>query len=135
MARAAVKEGLLRGCPTCGTRVADADLGLRDFAWVNEALGNKLGLMDLDGVLTQASTGRMLVLEMKPRGAYITTGARLTFALLVKAGYQCWVLWDQGNGRVKFSELNEAGRPVKIRELLVERVARLVSQWWDEGLA
>jgi len=134
MSRTTVKDGVLRGCPVCGTPVAEAALGLRDYRWVNEALGNKLGLMDIDGVLSQAGTGRVLMLELKPRGARISTGARLTFALFVKAGFDCWVLWDQENGRVKLAELNDKGRPINFKDMTIKRAATLVKRWWDEGV-
>jgi len=120
--------------------VSEAHLGLRDFRWVNSALPGKLGLMDIDGVLTQASTGRVLVLELKPKGAPISVGARLTFGLLVRAGlelgrdYDVWYLWDQGKGRIKLGEAGEQGEPLNIRELTERRVVNLVVRWWEKGL-
>ncbi len=130
------REGLLRGCPLCGTPVAQADIGLRDFSWVNEALPGKLGLMDLDGVLTQASTGRVLVMGLKPRGAYIPTGERLTYALLAKLPlFDVWCVWDEGSGWCNFSELNTEGRPIRIRKLPIKTVANMVVRWWERGLS
>jgi hypothetical protein len=41
----------LRGCPTCGTRVHDLDLGLRDFRWVSSHLPGNVAPMDIDFVL------------------------------------------------------------------------------------
>lgn len=133
MARADVKEGILRGCPVCGTKVKDADLGLREYGWLNEALPGKVGLMDADAMLTQASTGRALFLEFKPRSERISTGARLTFALFVKAGFDVWVIWDVGKDRVKVGECNERGRTPVVREMTKKRAARLVALWWEEG--
>jgi hypothetical protein len=135
MARDKEREGELRGCPVCGTKVSEVDIGLRDYRWVNPALGNRLGLMDLDACLSQASTGRALFLELKPKGAFVSTGARLTFALLVKAGFDVWILWDQGNGRIKRGVCDENGRPKNVREHRADNVARMVARWWEQGLA
>lgn len=137
--RASEKEGKLRGCPTCGTKVTDAHIGMRDFGWVNEVLPGRLGLMDIDGTLTQASTGRVLMLELKPKGAPISMGARLTFALFVKAGFDVWYVWDQADPtryqRVKVAVANIDGSPGTIRELTKSRLANLVKGWWEDGLA
>lgn len=135
MARAHVKEGKLRGCPTCGTKVAEVDIGLRDFAWVNEALPGKLGLMDLDGCITQAATGRGLFLELKPHGAFISRGARLTFALLVSKGFEVWFAWDEGDGWVTFAPAREDGAPGRRRRMKASTLARKVRHWWDEGVS
>ncbi len=129
------KDGVLRKCPTCETPVPKSrNLGLRDFTWVNDALPDKLGLMDFDGVLTQYKTGRMLVLELKPRAARVSIGARLAFATLVKAGYDVWVLWDQGDGKVKVGKCVESGRTPNVRQYTKGHVAKMVRRWWEEGL-
>lgn len=134
--RKGMKDGELRKCPVCETPIADTvNLGLRDFSWVNDELGNRLGLMDFDGVLSQLKTGRMLVLEMKPKGARVSTGARLAFAALVRAGYDVWVLWDVGKGRLKLGECNDQGRTPVVRELTRRRAATLIRKWWEVGLA
>lgn len=136
MARAIEKDGILRKCPVCATPVKDATaLGLRNYEWVNQALGNKLGLMDFDGVLTQYKTGRMLVLEFKPPGAYISTGARLAFAMLVQAGYDVWILWEEKDGRVSVGICNDKGRPVTKLLMTVPDAAELVQDWWAMGFA
>lgn len=132
--RATEKHGILRGCPTCGTKVSQTALGLRDFQWVNEVLPGKLGLMDLDGCLSQAATGRALFLELKPKGERISIGARLTFALLVRSGFDVWVIWDMGSGRVKVAECNDSGRTPVVREMTKQRAANLVKAWWEAGL-
>ena len=134
MARKTVKNGILRGCPTCGTKVDTAHLGLRDFAWVNEVMPGKVGGMDFDFVLTQHRTGRMLVLEMKPKGAYISTGARLSFSLLVSAGYDVWLVWEQGDGTVKLAECNDQGRATNPAIMTEAEAAALILHWWESGL-
>jgi hypothetical protein len=135
MARADEREGTLRGCPVCETPIADTtSLGLRDFSWVNQELDNKLGLMDLDGFLSQYKTGRMLVLELKPARKPVMKGARLSFATLVRAGVDVWVIWDQGDGTVVLGECNDNGFTPKTHTLTVKETAVRVRDWWDEGL-
>ena len=131
------KDGVLRKCPTCETPVDQAtNLGLKDFAWANEALPGRLGLMDFDGVLHQSKTGRMLVMEFKPKGAIVSTGARLAFGGLVRDNprFEVWVLWDQGNGRVKIGKVNDKGRTPSVKEYTKAQAGVLVRRWWEEGL-
>lgn len=134
MARAKVKDGILRGCPTCGSKVDTVDLGLRDFRWLNESLPGKVGAMDLDCVLTQWKTGRMLVIETKPKGVYIPTGERLTFSTLVKAGYDVWIVWDQNDGNVMVGPCNDKGLPFQRELMSVSDAAAMVAAWWSEGV-
>ena len=127
--------GLLRRCPTCHTPVSEANLGLRDFAWVNEVLPGKLGLMDIDGALTQDATGRGLFFELKPRGETVSTGARLTFKALRRAGFDVWVIWDEGDGRhVVRGVCDRNGRVRNKVRMTRQRAAALVARWWQEGL-
>lgn len=119
----------------CGTKVDEADIGLRDFAWVNEHLPGKLGLMDIDGTLTQYRTGRVLMLELKPRGEVISEGARLTFALFVQKGFDVWLVWDEGDGWVEAAELDTNGEPYGTRRIRRSTLARKVLDWWNEGVS
>ena len=133
--RAKQKDGVLHKCPTCDTPVAESkQLGLRDFSWVNEKLPDKLGLMDFDGVLTQYKTGRVLICELKPRAARISIGARLAFSTMVMKGCDVWVIWDQGNGRVKIGKCIANGRTPMVREYTKAQAANLVRKWWEAGL-
>lgn len=133
MSRATQKDGLLRGCPTCGTRVSEADLGLRDYRWVNEALPGKVGGMDLDFCISQARTGRALFLEFKPAGGLVSTGARLTFKLLREKGFEVWVVWDRGD-IVDVSPVLLNGELGKKRILDRAALAEDIRAWWDAGL-
>lgn len=134
MSRANEKDGVLRKCPTCETPVAKAvNLGLKDFAWANEKLPGKLGLMDFDGVLSR-SGGRFLVLEFKPKAARVSIGARLTFGTLVSTGlFDVWVMWDLGNGRVKVGQCNDKGRTPTVKEYTLGQAGNMVAKWWEEN--
>lgn len=134
MARADVKDGVLRGCPVCGTPVEEAALGLRDFRWVNEVLPNHIGGMDVDFVLSQARSQRALHLELKPRGAPLSRGARLTLALYVQLGLDAWVVWDLGDGQVRRGLVDPRGQVRNIRTMTVTELAEDVAAWWDAGL-
>jgi hypothetical protein len=109
-------------------------MGLRDFRWVNDALPGKLGLMDIDGTLTQAQTGRVLMLELKPAGAYISKGARLTYKLFVRAGFDVWVVWDHEDGTVERGHFDRAGNIRGVARVTQEALAAEVVAWWEEGL-
>lgn len=135
MARETEKEGILRKCPVCETPVDEAvALGLRDYQWVNDALPGRLGLMDFDGVLSQSATGRMLVLEFKPKGGLVSRGARLTFRTLVGQGFDVWVLWEQGKNKVKLGMCDDTGWPQKPKLMTQAEAAALARKWWDDGL-
>jgi hypothetical protein len=133
VSRAHIKDGKLRGCPVCGTRVAQADIGLRDFSWVNEALPGRLGLMDIDGCLTQAATGRALMLELKPKGQVVSRGALLTYQLFWQKGIDVWLVQDEGDGQATVAELY-ADDFLPAHTLAVTELAEKVREWWDEGL-
>jgi hypothetical protein len=134
VARADVPEGKLRGCPVCSTKVAEADLKLRDFSWVNEALPGKVGLMDLDGVLSCAATGKTLILEMKPPGAFVSVGAKLTFRELVRKGCDVWVIWGpDSHGHVELAHVTKGGNLTSRVNLKLAEAAALVAQWWSEA--
>ena len=134
--RAQEKDGLLRGCPTCGTKVDAAQLGLRDYRWVNDYLPGKVGGMDLDFAITQRASGRALFLEFKPsETAPISTGARLTFELLRSHGFDVWVARERPDGQVRTQVLGPNGKPVS--DGLVtsrESLGRRVGRWWERGL-
>jgi len=97
-------------------------------------LPEHIGLMDIDGCLSQYSSGRVLMLELKPGSAPISTGARLTFALFVRAGIDVWVVWERGKARVKLGVCNKDGKVVNIREMTRRRCAQRIAEWWQKGL-
>lgn len=132
MARAQVTQGKLRGCPTCGTKVSEAELNLRDFSWVNEALPGKVGGMDIDFCISSARTGKTLMLEMKPPGAYISMGARLTFKEFVKKGCDVWVVWGPGeDGNVEVAHVMANGQLTSTYECSQDVLAHTIAVWWD----
>lgn len=133
MAREQEDQGLLRGCPTCGTKVKDVDLGLRDYRWVNEALPGRIGGMDIDFTINQARTGRVLLLEFKPAGATLSIGARLTFKLFVQKGCDAWVIWDHGD-TVEVASIDRDGQLGFIEKMSRKRLADRIRKWWDVGL-
>lgn len=137
MARAEVEGGKLRGCPVCGTKVAETQLRLRDFSWVNEALPGKVGLMDIDGVLSCVKSGKTLMVEMKPPGAYISVGAKLTFKTLIETSgglTEVWVIWGpEKDGTVEMAHVTKSGNLTSRVKLSLDDCAALVSQWWSEA--
>lgn len=134
MAREAEYRGTLVGCPTCGSKVDDVELRLRDFRWVNEALPGKCGGMDIDFVLSSAKTGRALMMEMKPPGGFVSTGARLTYREFAKMGVDVWVLrGPNGEGQVQWSILGTDGKESEHATLSLEEMSSEVAKWWEEA--
>jgi hypothetical protein len=110
--RADQPDGQLRGCPLCGTKVADAKIGLRDFAWLNNALPGKIGGMDIDLVLTNNKAGLAMAFELKPYGVGVSLGARMTLKFLVQHGVRCFLVQDGGDvhpGQVIVGEMLHDG--------------------------
>lgn len=136
MARAHVKDGVLRGCPTCGTKVAQADLRLRDFSWVNEALPGRIGGMDIDFVVTQSAARRGLAIEMKPPNALVSRGARMTYRDLIRGDVQwdAWSVWGpDDNGDVQRGQFDRGGRIQNVQTMPLDLLAEEVASWWACG--
>lgn len=120
----------LRGCPTCGTKVSNVDMGLRDYRWVSESLPGRVAPMDLDCVLEK--NGRFLVMEFKPGGAPLPLGQRLTLKRLVRLGMDVWVVWEDGE-RVEVGAMDRNGEVPFVSEMRKNKLARKVQQWFEEA--
>lgn len=122
----------LRGCPLCRTPVADAQLGLRDFRWVADALPGKVAPMDVDAMLEK--NGRFLVIELKPKGVPIPLGQRLTLKALVRLGMDVWVVWETPEGkRVEVGAMDRSGNTPFVEDMTVNRLRRKVVDWYNEA--
>lgn len=124
---------MLRHCPTCDGPVTK-DLGLRDYSWVNSVLPGRLGGMDIDFCVNQAATGRVLMMEFKPQGVQLSTGAKLTYQLFVRAGFDVWVAWENRDGSVTWTGLDEDGNQIQRIDGTREELAQEVLNWWNAGL-
>jgi hypothetical protein len=121
----------LRGCPVCGTRVTDVNIGLRDFRWVNQHLPKRVGMMDIDGLLERK--GNVLALELKPPGASISVGARMTFRTLVRMGMDIWVVWQKTPTVVEVGEVDWSGEIGEVTQMSVTVLAGLIAEWYDHA--
>lgn len=110
----------LRGCPTCGTKVTAAQLGLRDFRWLT--LPGKVGPMDIDFLLERNLD--FLAMEFKPKGVRPGQGQQITFDALGKKGIDLWVV--EGDGPVVKVWWNETAHD----EMTVTELAGKVNDWW-----
>lgn len=110
----------LRGCPTCGTKVTEAKLGLRDYRWLK--LPGKVGPMDLDFLLERNKD--FLALEFKPNDVRPGQGQQITFDALSEKGFDLWVV--EGDGPVVKVWWNDTLND----EMLVEELAEKVNDWW-----
>jgi hypothetical protein len=123
----------LRGCPTCGTRVSDLKMGLRDYRWVSDALPGRVAPMDLDCVLERR--GHFLVQEFKPKGAPLPMGQRLTLKALVRLGMDVWVVWedDQDSDRVEVGSMDRNGNVPFVESMRKGRLRRRVADWYTDA--
>jgi len=121
---------LLRGCPTCGTRVADTDMGLRDYRWVADALPGRVAPMDLDCVLEK--NGNVLIMEFKPKGMALPLGQRLTLkAFVKKPNTRVWVVWeDPSHKHAEVGEMDVYGNVNFIERVTIAKLRSKVSTWF-----
>lgn len=130
----AVTQPELLACPTCNTPVSKANLGLRDYSrWLTPILPGKLGGSDLDCVVQQASTNRMLVIEFKEANKRITTGQRLLFKALKQRNVDVWVVWEY-DGYVMAGEMDSTGEVRFLQKLTAAQLGSKVKDWWYSGL-
>lgn len=122
----------LRGCPLCRTPVKDAQLGLRDFRWVSDALPGRVAPMDIDAMLEK--NGYFLIIEMKPDGQPLPLGQRLTLKALVRLGCDVWVVWENDAGkRVKVGAMDRNGNTPFIEDMPVSRLRNKVASWYTDA--
>jgi hypothetical protein len=121
-----VANAPLRGCPTCGTRVKDLDLGLRDFRWLASRLPGRVAPMDVDFVLERK--GQVLMFDFKPEGVGLSVGARMTYRTFEKMGCSVWVV--QGDGpMVTLSRPGSAeGTYMSVADLV-----EMVVEWYESA--
>lgn len=120
----------LRACPTCGTKVTDTQMGLRDYRWVSEALPGKIAPMDLDCVLERK--GHFLVMEFKPEGAPLPMGQRLTLKALVRLGMDVWVVHEYPDSWVEVGAMDKNGAVPFSERMRQVRLRRLVADWFRD---
>jgi hypothetical protein len=123
----------LRGCPTCGTRVADAKgLGLRDYRWLAPHLPGHVAPSDVDSVLE--THGHFLVMEYKPEGVMLPQGQRIMLRRLVKGpkSVDVWVVRGEDPAGVEVSRLDARGDFQDTAVITTEQLARHAAQWFDE---
>ena len=116
----------LRSCPTCGTKVHDLDLGLRDFRWVAEHLPGAIAPMDIDFVLERK--GKVLMLELKPEGVGLSIGARMTYRTFEKMGCSVWVV--QGDGPMV--TLSRPGQSESVH-MHIDDLIQMIVEWYNSA--
>lgn len=119
----------LRGCPLCGTRITDVDLGLRDYRWLKDALPGRVAPMDVDFMLERKGSG--LVLEYKPPGAGLPMGQRLTLKFLVRLGVDVWIVWHKdGETTCEVGAMDKHGGIPFVEKMTVTKLRRRVTDWY-----
>lgn len=123
----------LRGCPTCGTPVSETSLGLRDYSrWLADALPGRASGSDIDCVVEQSKTGRILLMEFKPPGAKLPTGQRIMLRAFARKGMDVWVIWEFDD-YIEAGILDSTGEVQFIQRMSVDELRERVAQWWRAG--
>lgn len=121
----------LRGCPTCGTKVADLKMGLRDYRWVSDALPGRVAPMDVDCMLERR--GKFLVMEFKPLGAPLPMGQRLTLKALVRKDMDVWIVWEGKDEKVEVGAMDRNGNVPFVEAMRQNRLRLRVAEWFREA--
>lgn len=124
----------LRACPTCSTKVSTVQMGLRDYShWLAEHLPGRVSGADIDCVLEQNRTGRMLVFEFKRVGQQLPTGQRLLLTALAKRDVDVWVCWESDT-HVEVGTLTKDGEVLFVEKMTKAALGRKARKWWNLGL-
>lgn len=127
-------EDKLRGCPMCGTKVGQADLGLHDYSsWLADYLPGRVSGSDVDCVIEQSKTGRMLFLEFKRKGQLLPVGQRLLLKACVKRGIDVWVCWESAT-HVEVGPMDVTGEVLLVDEMTHKQLGLRIKRWWNAGL-
>lgn len=128
----------LRACPTCGTKNKGENaknLGLRDYSWFSAQLPGRVGASDLDAVVDQRSSGRVLIHEYKPKGVALPLGQRLLLRRFVELGCDVWVIWeDTKTDTVQVGDMSKEGEVLFIEDMSKNQLGAKVKTWWNLGL-
>jgi len=127
----------LRACPTCATKVDAAHLGLRDYSrWLADVLPGRVSGSDIDCVVEQSRTGRVLFLELKPAGVRLPTGQRLLLRTMARKDIDVWVVWERTDEHeVEVGVMDKTGEVRFVERMPEKALARRVGRWWNDGLA
>lgn len=129
----------LRGCPTCGTKLAEAaaGLGFRDYRWVSKYLPGRVAPTDVDGVLER--NGHFLVMEYKPKGVALPMGQRIMLKHLVRrGGFNVWVVWGDDSSEDALCEvasLDRNGDVLDVETITAGQLGARVRAWLDWATA
>lgn len=99
----------------CGTPVAEANLGVRDYkTWVTDKLPGRVAPMDIDFVLER--NGKFLIIELKPEHGRVGVGQGRTLRALREFA-DVWIMygegpmvdvdWGDGKTRISLDELSD----------------------------
>lgn len=124
----------LRSCPTCGVPAEETELGLRDYRWVEDLLPGRISATDVDFLLEQHSTGRVLVLEFKPN-KYIPRGQQLMFEWFRSRGADVYVVVDRNQDAGHYTLGTYHLDNVMWRKVTHEELRSFVKGWWEAGLS
>jgi hypothetical protein len=90
--------------------------------------------MDVDFVLSQLKTRRVLHIEMKPPGGPVSMGARMTYKVYVLLGLDAWAVWGPfEDGHVERARFTKRGDLTEVESMSQDELAEDVAAWWAAG--
>lgn len=129
------KSDKLRGCPTCGCKDHVEHLGMRDYSrWLSGLLPGRVSGSDIDCVIEQSRTNRVLFMEFKPLGVYLPTGQRLLLRAMARRDIDVWVVWEDNDGEhVEVGAMDKTGEVPFVERMTIAKFERRVTSWWRQG--
>jgi hypothetical protein len=113
-------------------------MGLRHYARVNSHLPGKVGGMDIDWILEQSKTDRLLAIEFKPSRAPLQQGQRRTLHWFKRHKADVWIVNDGKflrDGIVEVAVMEDDGFFRKwFGPMTEDQLGQRICAWWEWGL-
>jgi hypothetical protein len=96
-------------------------------------LPGRVSASDVDFMLEQTQTGRVLAMEFKDGSKPLGLGQRLLFKGLLAKGIEVWVAWERKDS-ILVGALDETGEVRFTQTMTRAELAEKVRDWWFQGL-
>lgn len=114
----------------------EVDLGLHDYSsWLADYLPGRVSGSDIDCVIEQSKTGRMLFIEFKRKGQLLPVGQRLLLKACVRRTppIDVWVAWETDT-HVEVGVMDATGEVLLVENMTHKQLGLRIKRWWNAGL-